>query len=147
MLKNKKKLITIAVLIIFTGLFYITYSSMRKDVPKLDVTYYGSKVEIGQGSYKWKTNFKNKIYTVDSYAKVISKLLPGTSVSPNSKLDLKFDYEPKSIKIIGGYSEYNAPAIKNNIINIPEKSGTQIYFIDCEWQEGTETFIVVVNIQ
>lgn len=147
MLKNKKKLITIAVLIIFTGLFYITYLSMRKDVPKLDVTYNGAKVEVGQGSYKWKTNFKNKIYTVDSYAKVMSKLLPGTSVSPNSKLELKFDYQPHSIKLRGGYKEDNAPAIKDNIINIPEKSGTQIYFIDCEWQEGTETFIVPVNIQ
>lgn len=147
MLKNKKKLITIAVLIIFSGLFYITYLSMRKDVPKLDVIYNGVKVEVGQGSYKWKTNFKNKIYTVDSYAKIISKLLPGINVSPNSKLDLKFDYEPKSMKIIGGYKGDNAPVVKDNIINLPEKSGTQIYFIDCEWQEGTETFIVVVNIQ
>lgn len=147
MLKNKKKVITIAVLIIFTGLFYITYLSMRKNVPKLYVTYNGDKVEIGQGSYKWKTNFKNKIYTVDSYAKVISKLLPGINVLPNSKLDLKFDYEPKSMKIIGEYNEDNTPVVKDNIINIPAKSGTQIYFIDCEWQEGTETFIVVVNIQ
>lgn len=95
---------------------------------------------------KTKNYSVNKFYTVDSYAKVISKLLPGTSVSPNSKLDLKFDYEPKSIKISSDYSEYNAPAIKNNIINIAGKSGTQIYFLDCEWQEGTETFVVVVNI-
>jgi hypothetical protein len=147
MVKKKKLLITLGLAIMIIGLFFLVYVNGRKDVPKLTVTYNGNNIEVGQGSYRWKSRGKLKEFTVDNYAGVISKLLPAESVAPNSSLELKFDYQPQTIKIDGGYKEDTAPTIKNNIINIPGKSGGGIYFLECEWQEGTVTYLVVVQIQ
>lgn len=147
MVKKKKLLITLISIIMLIGLVFVIYINERKDVPKLTVTYNGNSIEVGQGSYKWKSKGKLKTFTVDSYAGVLGKLYPGVRVAPNSKLELNFDYQPKTIKISGGYKIDNAPTIKNNIINIPAKREEQIYFLNCKWQEGVVTYLILVRIQ
>lgn len=147
MFKKKFFLLTLIVVSILLTLSLVAYENGRKGIPKLNVTYNGNKLNVGKGSYRWKSNGKESIFTVKSYASVISKFLPGARITPNSNLELMFDYEPETITITGGYTEDNAPVIKNNIINIPKKSGTQIYFLDCKWKEGTVTYVVVVEIQ
>jgi len=144
--KNSFLLILIIVSILLT-LSLVAYENGRKGIPKLDVTYKGNKLNVGQGSYRWKSNGKESIFTVKSYSSVIAKRLPGAKIVPNSNLALMFDYQPENITITGGYTEDNAPVIKNNIINIPKKSGTQLYFLDCKWKEGTVTYVIVVEIQ
>ena len=65
----------------------------------------------------------------------------------NGQLELHFDYQPEIITLSGGYIQNAEPTIKNNIINISQGEGTQIYFIDCKWKEGTVTYVVVVQIK
>ncbi|MCY6354128.1 hypothetical protein [Clostridium sp. ZS2-4] len=120
---------------------------MTRTIPKLDITYNGNNIEVGQGHYRWKSRGKLKEFTIDSYASVISKLLPGTIVAPNGQLKLNFDYEPESITLGGGVkTSEHGKVIKDNIINISQH-GTGLYFLDCKWQEGTVTYIIFVNVQ
>lgn len=144
MFKRNTVLIYLVIIVLVTVVYYI---NTNKDVPRLEVYYKGTELEVGQGSYRWKTHFKEKVFTVDSNADVVSNLLPGMSVAPNSKLEMNFSQQPKYINIRGGYSLDNAPTIIENVINIPEKKGTQIYFLDCEWKEGTVTYIIVIQVQ
>ncbi|MCY6356060.1 hypothetical protein [Clostridium sp. ZS2-4] len=147
MFKKKNFLITVILVIILIGLLVVAYTNGRKDVPKLDVTYNGNNIEVGQGPYIWKSRGKVKEFTINSYASVISKLLPGMRVAPNGQLKLNFDYQPETITLsgVGTISSYEK-VIKDNIINISEY-GTGLYFLDCKWQEGTVTYIIFVNVQ
>jgi hypothetical protein len=43
--------------------------------------------------------------------------------------------------------EDNAPTIKNNIIKILAQNVGQTYFLNCEWQEGALTYLIVVQVQ
>lgn len=147
MVRTKKLLSIFILAAIVISLSFVLNVNGRKDIPKLTVTYNGNNIEVGQGSYRWKSIGKLKEFTVDSYAGVLVKLYPGVPVAPNSKLELNFDYEPKNIKISGGYKAANAPTIKDNIINIPAEGGRQAYFLNCEWEEGSVTYLIVVQIQ
>jgi hypothetical protein len=58
--------------IILIEIFVVAYTNGRKDVPKLSVTYNGTKIEGGQGPYSWKSRGKLKEFTIDSYGSVIN---------------------------------------------------------------------------
>jgi len=144
---SKKILMALAILVVFMGMSVLVYANGSKDVPKLDVIYDGNKLKVGQGSYTWKSRFKEKDFSVDSYAEVIGRSYPLTKVAPNSNLELIWDYQPDNITISGGYRKNHAPVLRNNIIKIPDDSGTQIYFVKGEWKEGTVTYVIVVQIE
>ncbi|MFD3158745.1 hypothetical protein ACFIJ5_18195 (plasmid) [Haloimpatiens sp. FM7330] len=144
MLKNRKILCAFILIILVITLSSIIYVRGRKDIPKLTVTYNGKNVEVGQGPYKWKSRGKLKEYTLDTYSKVLCKLLPEIKVSPNGQLKLHFDYQPKSITLSGS-SETDGKVIKNNVINIADYN-TGIYFLDCKWKEGLVIYVIYVDI-
>jgi hypothetical protein len=147
MFKKKIFLSCLAFVILLIAIFIVAFINGRKDVPKLSVTYNGTKIEVGQGPYSWNSRGKLKEFAVDSYGSVISTLLNRGKVEPNGQLQLIFDYQPETITLDGGVnvSDYGK-VLKGNIINLSEYR-TGLYFLDCKWQEGTVTFIVFVDIQ
>ena len=110
------------------------------------MTYNGENISVGQGSYDWNSKGNKKNLTVDSYGGVLSKLLPPIAVNPNSQLHLQFDYQPDTIILNGGATEDEGKIIKDNIIITPEESGTRVYYIDCNWPEGTATYVIAVEV-
>ncbi len=144
-----KKLILfiILALIMVSNIFFISSKYRHTSIPKLTVIYKGKNLNVAQGSYYWKAGFKTKKFTVNNYADIINNLNGKKDVINNGQLELHFDYQPEIITLSGGYTQNAEPTIKNNIINISQGEGTQIYFIDCKWREGTVTYVVVVQIK
>lgn len=133
-------------LLIVISLLFVSYKYTYKNLPKLTVTYNGKPLTVGQGSYNWKSKGKTKVYTVDSYAKVINTLIPPTNVNANSQLKLEFDYQPTSIVLSGGASSNDTNRVEKNTINISNENGLKVYFLDCTWKEGTITYIIAVKV-
>lgn len=144
-----KKLILfiILALIMAYSIFFISSKYRHTNIPKLTIIYNGKNLNVAQGSYYWKAGFKIKEFTVNNYADIINNLKEKKDVINNGKLELHFDYQPEIITLSGGYPQNSEPTIKNNIINISQEEGTQIYFINCKWKEGTVTYVVVVQIK
>ncbi|KYH34538.1 hypothetical protein CLTEP_14660 [Clostridium tepidiprofundi DSM 19306] len=145
---TKKKIFIITLfIIVISFLLFIKFMYKHPEIPKLTVTYKEKSLKVGQGSYTWRNGFKTKEFIVDNYANIIVELMPYSNVSSNSNLQLHFNYQPENITLTGGYTSDNSPTIKNNIITIPEKEGTQIYFLDCKWKEGNVTYVIAIHVR
>ncbi len=146
---KKQGILFIAIIFVLGISLFTSFSNTQySDIPTLEVTYQGEQINVGQGSYRWKSRGEEKYFTVESYANVITKLIPAANIKNNSQLQLQFDYQPETITISNGTTVNDIKITKDNYINIlKEENGMQVYFIEGRWKEGTATYVVVVQVQ
>lgn len=107
----------------------------------------GKEVSYKRGTYSWSND--SKIIDADSSEPSnLVENMESNAIPSAAELMITFDYEPS--KVEGGIWENDSidfVSIKNNKINLPDKSSDYIYVIHATWEEGDAIYVIPFESQ
>ena len=131
--------------------FFVQFEPFRDEPPDPRVEIKGQSIPTVQGTFCWSGMFSSqcvdKIYVDGLHMTEKSKPV---TVMPNEKIQISFDPEPDTIKILQFKNKKNdnPVTLKNNQLVTPKKSGTYAYELQARWSEngdGQFAFLIKVD--
>jgi hypothetical protein len=138
-------------LLAVSTLIVVGCSKIVEQSPPLPIiTAGGEEIEVAQGSYCWSGPNNSSCVDMISPPEIIKHQgIQPVIVSPESEVKIQFHEEPKESGGSRWLSNENTESvpIRDNVFLLPKEKGVYVYDIFGHWEQGSASYVFVVEVR
>jgi hypothetical protein len=140
LMKKRLYIGVFSMVILFISIFI--YSSQ---IPKLNVSYNGKKIEALKCPFSWDTLFIHKRWDYPA-PNEMAENLNETLIDSEAKIDCDFSNKPDNLRVTIWDENTESYISESNEIESPKQKGNYIYSVVGQWKQGQVLYVFKVKV-
>ena len=131
---------------------YVFMNVWHSKPPRPMITADGKHVKAEQGTYCWAGFIKGECVDMISPPEIIAEhSTKPVKVSPGAEVKIEFAYKPDKHTLGANQwinrNESEGVSVHDNVFKIPKEKGVYIYDVHAAWDEGSSSYVFVIEVE